>query len=69
MREKRRLLDFVVSNSILKDGQLIPTYRKPFDMLAVTNEAYHKEKAASGGADGFSEIWLPGPDSNQRPIG
>jgi site-specific DNA recombinase len=69
MREKRRLLDFVVSNSILQDGQLIPTYRKPFDMLAITNAVYHKEKAASGGADGFSEIWLPGPDSNQRPIG
>jgi site-specific DNA recombinase len=69
MREKRRLLDFVFSNSTWKDGCLIPTYRKPFDMMAVTNEAYRKEKAVGGTSDGFSEIWLPGPDSNQRPIG
>jgi site-specific DNA recombinase len=59
MREKRRLLDFVFSNSTWKDGCLIPTYRKPFDMLAVTNEAYHKEKAAREDSDGLFTIWLP----------
>jgi site-specific DNA recombinase len=69
MREKRRLLDFVFSNSTWQDGCLIPAYRKPFDMLAITNEAYHKEKAASGASDGLFTLWLPGPDSNQRPIG
>jgi site-specific DNA recombinase len=31
MSEKRRLLNFVCSNSIWKDGKLIPNYRKPFD--------------------------------------
>ena len=56
MREKRRWLDFVFSNSIWQDGRLIPTYRKPFDMLAVTNEAYHKEKAARGASDGLLTI-------------
>jgi site-specific DNA recombinase len=69
MREKRRLLDFVFSNSTWKDGRLIPTYRKPFDILAITNEAYHKEKAARSDSVGLFTIWLPGPDSNQRPIG
>ena len=69
MREKRRLRDFVFSNSTWKDGCLIPTYRKPFDMLAVTNDAYYKEKAARGDSDGLFTILLPGPDSNQRPIG
>src|SRR5215475_1482460 len=63
MREKRRSLDFVFSNSAGKDGCLIPTYRKPFDMLAVTNKAYYKEKAARGDSDGLFTIWLPGPDS------
>jgi hypothetical protein len=38
-------------------------------MLAVTNEAYQKEKAARRDSDGLFAIWLPGPDSNQRPIG
>lgn len=37
MREKRRLLDVVYTNSQWKDGKLIPTYRKPFGLLAVTN--------------------------------
>ncbi len=69
MREKRRLLDFVFSNSIWKNGCLIPAYRKPFDMMAVTNGTYQKEKAARGNSDGLFTIWLPGPDSNQRPIG
>ena len=69
MREKRRLLDFVCSNSQWRDGRLIPTYRKPFDLLASTNMAYTKTKAASPRENGFCPVWLPGPDSNQRPIG
>jgi site-specific DNA recombinase len=63
------LLDFVCSNSQWRDGKLIPTYRKPFDLLASTNLAYTKTKAASPVENGFCPIWLPGPDSNQRPIG
>lgn len=34
MQEKRRLLNFVFSNSTWKDGKLTPAYRKPFDLLA-----------------------------------
>ena len=35
MMEKRKLLDFVLSNSTWKDGQLIPNYRKPFDLSLI----------------------------------
>ena len=69
MQEKRRLLDFVCSNSTWKDGKLIPQYRKPFDLLAVTNQAYQQTKATSPEESGLCPIWLPGPDSNQRPSG
>ena len=63
MEEKRRLLNFVFSNSTWKNGKLIPAYRNPFDLLALTNTAYQKEKAASSKKDGLFEIWLPGQDS------
>jgi hypothetical protein len=69
MQEKRRLLNFVFSNSTWKDGKLIPAYRKPFDLLALTNTAYQKEKAVSSKKDGLFEIWLPGQDSNLQPSG
>ena len=69
MKEKRRILDFLFSNCLWKDGVLIPNYRKPFDTLALTNTAYQKRKATSRLKSGLSEIWLPGRDSNPRPIG
>ena len=69
MKEKRRILDFVFSNCLWKDGALIPNYRKPFDVLALTNSTYQKKKATSRMKSGLSEIWLPGRDSNPRPIG
>jgi site-specific DNA recombinase len=67
MKEKRRVLDFIFSNCLWKDGSLIPSYRKPFDMLALTNAAYQKRKATPRVKSGLSEIWLPGRDSNPRP--
>ncbi len=67
MQEKRRILGFVFSNSTWKDGRLIPNYRKPFDMLALTNAVYQNGKATRPAKSGLSEIWLPGRDSNPRP--
>lgn len=64
MREKRRILDFVFSNSTWKDECLHPTYRQPFELLAVTNESYQKENAASGEKSDISSTWLPLEDSN-----
>jgi len=48
---------------VCTEGISIGNILKPFDMLAVTNEAYRKEKAARGASDGFSEIWLPFVDA------
>ncbi len=69
MAEKRRLLNFVFSNSIWKDGQLHPNYRKPFDMIASADIAYQKETAFSPQKNDLFEIWLPGTDSNRQPSG
>ncbi|MDQ3817531.1 MAG: hypothetical protein M3362_07560, partial [Acidobacteriota bacterium] len=44
-REKRRLLNFVLSNSTWKDRSLTPEYRQPFDILAITNRTYKSERA------------------------
>jgi hypothetical protein len=38
-REKRRLLNFVLSNCTWEDGEVIATFRQPFDMLAETATA------------------------------
>ena len=35
-REKRRLLNFVVSNCTWKDGEVVADFRQPFDLLAET---------------------------------
>jgi site-specific DNA recombinase len=68
-REKRRLLNFLVSNCSWKAGELTVTLRQPFDLLAKTTVTLEKEKAAGTITNGRSQIWLPGPDSNQRPSG
>ena len=58
-REKRRLLDFVLSNCTWANGKLTVTYRQPFDLLAVTNEALRKEKAAGVLSNGLCLEKLP----------
>ena len=34
-RGKRRLLDFVVSNSVWREGKIVPVRRQPFDAIAL----------------------------------
>ena len=58
-REKRRLLNFVLSNCTWANDKLTVEFRQPFNLLAVTNESWSKEKAAEGVSSGLSEIWLP----------
>ena len=41
--EKRRLLDFVVSNSVWREGKIVPVWRQPFDMIALANESAQAE--------------------------
>jgi hypothetical protein len=51
--EKRRLLDFVLSNCTWADGKLAVTYRQPFDLLALGAEGVRNEKAARGASGGL----------------
>jgi site-specific DNA recombinase len=66
--EKRQLLDFVLSNSIWKNGQLT-AFRQPFDLIAETAEIATTHSAANDDFSTGHMVWLPGPDSNQRPTG
>jgi site-specific DNA recombinase len=68
-REKRRLLKFVVSNCSWKGGELTATPRQPFDILAETAASAARAAALIRPYSAKNEIWLPGPDSNQRPSG
>ena len=71
--EKRKLLDFVVSNSVWQDGKIVPTWRQPFDIIAVANQSEDANNPANGPENGLNRNWLPGMDSNhdsrlQRPL-
>ncbi len=64
-REKRRLLNFVLSNCTWDDGEIAATFRQPFDLLAET-AAIAAHSAVDGDANSAkSEIWLGHLDSNQ----
>lgn len=52
--ERRKLLNTILSNCVLNDGSLCPTYKRPFDLLV---------KGPS------SDNWLPLVDSNHGPGG
>ena len=55
-REKRRSLNFLVSNCSWKGGELTVNLRQPFDLLAETTLALEKGKAVGGNANGLSQI-------------
>ncbi len=57
-REKRRLLNFVLSNCSWENGEVLATFRQPFDMLAETATLAARSTAADGGSSAKSEIWL-----------
>jgi hypothetical protein len=58
-REKRRLLDFLVSNCAWKGGELAVDLRQPFDILAEARGTSAVAEGALPGDPGKSEIWLP----------
>ena len=68
-REKRRLLNFLLSNCTLEDGKVVVAFRQPFDLLAETTAIAARAAAGEAAKLTKTEIWLPGPDSNQRPTG
>ena len=65
-REKRRLLNLLVSNCTWANGELSAEFRQPFDMLAVAATAHQEKKAAGLASDDLSAIWYPRQDSNLR---
>ena len=67
-REKRRPLDFLVSNCSLKNGQLTAEFRQPFYLLAGTTMAAANAKAANVSKSAKTEIWLGGRDSNPDTV-
>jgi len=57
--EKRKLLDFVLSNCTWKGGELAAKYRQPFDALAVA-AASERQRVGGGMAEtARNDIWLP----------
>ena len=68
-REKRRLLNFVLSNFTWADGEVVATFRQPFDLLAETTANAARSEAGNGGNLSKNEIWLGDLDSNQGRSG
>jgi site-specific DNA recombinase len=64
-REKRRLLNFVLSNCSWENGEVVTTFRQPFDMLAETIAIAARHGAGNTAKSAKSEIWLGDLDSNQ----
>lgn len=63
--EKRKLLNFVVSNSVWKGGEIVPEWRQPFDMIAVANQTNRNGDGGEGPENASNENWLPVVDSNE----
>jgi site-specific DNA recombinase len=57
-REKRRLLNFVLSNCSWEDGEVVATFRQPFDLLAQTAAIATRAATSSDSNSAKSEIWL-----------
>jgi site-specific DNA recombinase len=57
-REKRRLLNFVLSNCTWEDGKVIPRFRRPFDLLAETAASATAVAAEETAESPKTEIWL-----------
>ena len=64
-RQKRRLLNFVLSNCTWEDGEVVATFRQPFDLLAETTAIAARHGAGNTAKSAKSEIWLGDLDSNQ----
>jgi site-specific DNA recombinase len=60
--EKWRLLNFLLSNCVWKNGVLTAEYRQPFDMLALAREAAGDAVGVSGAKTASFENWRPRSD-------
>ena len=54
--EKRRLLDFVLSNSTWGNGKLTVEFRQPFDLIAIATTELKQMKAVGVDSDGLHQF-------------
>ena len=54
----RRLLDFLLSNSTWKDGDLHATLQQPFDIISESTDAAARLKGEGRQDSVKAEIWL-----------
>jgi site-specific DNA recombinase len=57
-REKRRLLNFMLSNCTWEDGEVVATFRQPFDLLAETAVSASRTAIGEAAKTAKAEIWL-----------
>lgn len=57
-REKRRLPNFVLSNCSWEDGEVVATFRQPFDLLAETTDVAASAATEDLAKSAKNEIWL-----------
>ena len=62
--EKRRLLDFVLSNSTWGNSELRGKFRQPFDLMALGTTELKQKKAAGVGSDDLYQLKYTPEDSN-----
>jgi site-specific DNA recombinase len=65
--EKRRLLNFVLSNSTWCEGKLTATFRQPFDMIANMRDVPPDDGGGSEPGNGSRSVWWARQDSNLEP--
>jgi site-specific DNA recombinase len=61
--EKRRLLNFLLSNCSWKGGELTASFRQPFDMLADMNSSQQPRHEGFATTDSVFDNWLPKRDA------
>jgi hypothetical protein len=66
-REKRRLPNFILSNSTWKNSELVAEFRQRFDMPHVANQRSVGVEANAGESGADLEHWLPKRDANTNP--
>lgn len=64
--EKRKLLEIVLLNCTLKDGELTPSYRQPFGLLASAASVTRNGERLDLSDPATLSFWRPLRDSNPR---
>jgi hypothetical protein len=62
--ERAALMSFILAGSTLKDDQLTPSFKPPFDII---HRIAQETKKAAPTVEAACPILLPRTDSNQRP--